>query len=288
MHFLGTVSLVGAGPGDPELITVRGLRRLRTADVVVYDRLIDPRLLEEAPAHAERIFVGKAPGLVVRDQRAIEAVLVDRARAGKQVVRLKGGDPFVFGRGGEELEALVAAGVPCEVVPGVTSAIAVPASAGIPVTHRELSSTITIVTGHEDPDKSLKPAGRLAGCLDWAWLARCPGTLVVLMGLEQLEAICARLIAEGRAPDTPAAVVSCGTLPQQRSVTAPLAKLAGAAALADLHSPATVIIGEVARFPEIISLAGLAALPQPGTPGVPHPEGTRPAWVSAWPEAVVA
>jgi len=250
MHFLGTVSLVGAGPGDPELITVRGLRRLRTADVVVYDRLIDPRLLEEAPAHAERIFVGKAPGLVVRDQRAIEAVLVDRARTGKQVVRLKGGDPFVFGRGGEELEALVAAGVPCEVVPGITSAIAVPASAGIPVTHRELSSTITIVTGHEDPNK-------LAGSLDWAWLARCSGTLVVLMGLEQLEAICDRLIAEGRAPDTPAAVVSSGTLPQQRSVTAPIAELAGAVALANLRSPATVIIGEVARFPEIIASAEL-------------------------------
>jgi len=147
MHFLGTVSLVGAGPGDPELITVRGLRCLRTADVVVYDRLIDPRLLEEAPAHAERIFVGKAPGLVVRDQRAIEAVLVDRARTGKTVVRLKGGDPFDFGRGGEEATALEGAGVAYEVVPGITSAIAVPAYAGIPVLQRGLATSFTVVTG---------------------------------------------------------------------------------------------------------------------------------------------
>ncbi|MBV9280576.1 MAG: uroporphyrinogen-III C-methyltransferase [Chloroflexi bacterium] len=242
----GMVSLVGAGPGDPELLTLRGLRCLRSADVVVYDRLIDPRILDDVPAGAERVFAGKAPGMVMLDQRGIEAVLIDRARAGKRVVRLKGGDPFVFGRGGEEVEALVAADVPYEVVPGVTSAVAVPASAGIPVTHRELSSTVTIVTGHEDPDKP-------GSSVDWSWLARGNGTLVILMGLERLDTICHCLIAGGRAWDTPAAAVSSGTLPQQRSVTAPLAHLAGAAAEADLRSPAVIVVGEVARFPDILA-----------------------------------
>lgn len=250
----GTVSLVGAGPGDPELITLRGLRRLRSADVVVYDRLIDPRLLEEVPARAERIFVGKARGLAALDQRAIEAIMVERARAGKRVVRLKGGDPFVFGRGGEEIEALVAAGVACEVVPGITSAVAVPAGAGIPVTHRELSSALTVVTGHEDPAKS-------STSVDWDWLARGSGTLVVLMGLERLESICNRLIAGGRSPRTPAAVISAGTMPQQRTVVAPLADLAGTVEAADLPSPAIIVVGDVVRFIDRIdSYQDLAAL----------------------------
>ena len=256
----GFVSLVGAGPGDPELLTVRGLRLLRTADVVVYDRLIDPRLLQEVPDEAERIFVGKTPGRAGLDslepsrrQRSIEAVLIERARAGKHVVRLKGGDPFVFGRGGEEVEALAAAGIPYEVVPGITSAIAVPACAGIPVTHRELSSSVTIVTGHEDPQKP-------EGSVDWSWLARCTGTLVILMGLELIESICARLIAEGRAPATPAAVISSGTLPNQRTVTAPLAQLPELVARSQLRSPAIIVVGEVARFPEMLASADFAAL----------------------------
>ncbi|GAC1331531.1 MAG: hypothetical protein NVSMB22_23580 [Chloroflexota bacterium] len=255
MRMAGFVSLIGAGPGDPELLTVRGLARLRDADVVVYDRLIQPTLLEEVPHGAERVFVGKASGQAVMSQRAIEAVLIDRAHAGKRVVRLKGGDPFVFGRGAEEVEALTAAGIPYEVVPGITSAVAVPASAGIPVTHRDLSSMVTVVTGHEDPDKT-------AGAVDWAWLARGTGTLVVLMGLERLDAICNRLIAKGRSPDTPAAAISAGTLPQQRTVTASLFDLAWAVERRELRSPAIIVVGEVVRFPEMIGAASIAALAQ--------------------------
>ena len=220
MSPVGSVSIVGAGPGDPELMTVRGLNRLRRADVVVYDRLVDPSLLDEAPPTAELVFAGKARGFVALDQRAIEALLIARAQAGKQVVRLKGGDPYVFGRGGEEVAALVAAGIPVEVVPGVTAATAVPASAGIPVTHRDWSSSLTIVTGHEDPTKD-------EDNVDWNWLAASQGTLVILMGLAQLPRIRERLLAGGRAADTPAAVISAGTRPDQRIVTAPLAELAG-------------------------------------------------------------
>ena len=204
----GRVSIVGAGPGDPELITVRGLARIRTADMVVYDRLVDPWLLGEAPADAALIFAGKARGYAALDQRAIEDLLIEGARAGKHVVRLKGGDPFVFGRGGEEVAALVAAGIPVEVVPGVTAATAVPASAGIPVTHRELSSSLTVVTGHEDPAK-----GETA--VDWDWLAASKGTVVILMGLSQLAGICQRLLAGGRDPRTPAAVIASGCCPEQ-------------------------------------------------------------------------
>lgn len=249
----GLVSLVGAGPGDPDLITRRGLDRLRRADVVVYDRLIDPRILEETPPTAERVFAGKARGLAILDQRTIERVMIDRALSGKRVVRLKGGDPFLFGRGGEEIEALAAAGVPCEVVPGVTSAIAVPAAAGIPVTHRELSSTLTIVTGHEDPSKG-------GETVNWDQLGRCPGTLVVLMGLERLESICSRLIAAGRAGDTPAAVISRGTWSQQRTIVGTLETLPDIVAAAPPPSPALIVVGDVVRFPEIVAAAGIASL----------------------------
>jgi uroporphyrin-III C-methyltransferase len=224
--------------------------------VVVYDRLIHPRLLEEVPVEAERIFVGKARGLAVLDQRAIEALLIDRACAGRRVVRLKGGDPFVFGRGGEEVEALAAAGVPYEVIPGLTSATSVPASAGIPVTHRALASTVTIVTGHDSN------CGRQEGQtqVDWAWLARGTGTLVILMGLERLETICEQLIAGGRGASTPAAVIAAGTWPHQRSVMAQLADLAEAVAEGALQSPAVIVVGEVARFPEMVADLGLAAM----------------------------
>lgn len=244
----GFASIVGAGPGDPELITVRGLARLRTADVVVYDRLVDPRLVAEVPAEAERVFVGKTCGHASVDQRTIESILVDRAREGKRVVRLKGGDPFVFGRGGEEVEALVSAGVAFEVVPGVTSATAVPALAGIPVTHRGLSSSVTIVTAHEDPRKFHES-------VDWAWLAASSGTLVILMGLKRLESVCDRLMLEGRSPDTPAAVISAGTLPGQRVVTGSLAMLPELVAAAELRSPALIVVGDVVRFQELTAVS---------------------------------
>ena len=253
MSPVGSVSIVGAGPGDPELMTVRGLNRLRRADVVVYDRLVDPSLLEEAPPTAELVFAGKARGFVALDQRAIEALLIARAQAGKQVVRLKGGDPYVFGRGGEEVAALVAAGVPVEVVPGVTAATSVPASAGIPVTHRDWSSSLTIVTGHEDPTKD-------EDTVDWNWLAASRGTLVILMGLAQLPRICERLLAGGRAADTPAAVISAGTRPEQRTVTAPLADLPAVVAAAHLVAPALVVVGDVVRCRELLAPSALAGI----------------------------
>jgi uroporphyrin-III C-methyltransferase len=259
MTHRGIVSLVGAGPGDPELITVRGLNRLRSADVVIYDRLIDPRLLDHVSNEAERIFVGKARGAAVMSQRAIEAIMIERARAGNRVVRLKGGDPFVFGRGGEEIEALAAAGIEYEVVPGITSAIAGPAGAGIPVTHRGLSAMFTVVTGHQDPSGNSSSGRRPSGSsVDWTWLAHGNGTLVILMGLEQIETICDRLIAGGRAPNTPAAVISAATWPTQRTVTATLADLAAIAAEAYLQSPALIVIGDVVAFADALATPGAA------------------------------
>ncbi len=246
MQRIGTVALVGAGPGDPELLTLRAVRRLQAAEVVVYDRLIDPRVLQYVPVDALRVFVGKAAGRAAMSQRDIERVLVEHALAGRDVVRLKGGDPFLFGRGGEEVEALAAAGVRYEVVPGVSSALAAPASAGIPVTHRRLASSVTIITGHEDPDK-------VESSIDWEWAAHAPGTLVILMGLERIDAICTRLQKHGRSPRTPAAVVSAGTLPQQRSVHTVLSALPAAAAHANLRSPAIIVVGKVAAFPSTLA-----------------------------------
>jgi len=251
----GLVSLVGAGPGDPELITVRGLRRLQAAEVVVYDRLTHPDLLAEVPRTAERIFAGKAPNFEAMPQQDIGRVLVERARAGRRVVRLKGGDPFVFGRGAEEVEALAAAGVPWEVVPGISSAVAVPAAANIPLTHRALSSHFTVVTGHEDP---AKPGSEV----DWAWLARSGGTLVVLMGLERLSEISRSLMREGLPAHTPTAAIASGTLPSQLVVTSSLGDLSEEVALSGMRSPAVIVIGDVAGFPESIAAAGLAGLAQ--------------------------
>lgn len=244
------VSLVGAGPGDPELVTVRGLRRIQAADVLVYDRLVSPELVAAAPAGAERVFAGKAAGFAALTQRQIEQVLVDRGRAGRRVVRLKGGDPFVFGRGGEEVAALVAHGIPVEVVPGLTSATAVPASAGIPVTHRGLSSSLTIVTGHEDPTKD-------EATVDWDWLAASTGTLAILMGLARLPEICRNLIAGGRAATTPAAVIAAGTWDEQRVVTATLATLPSLAAEAQLVAPALIIVGDVVALREALASTAL-------------------------------
>jgi uroporphyrin-III C-methyltransferase len=254
MTTTGRVSIVGAGPGDPELITVRALARIRTADVLVYDRLVDPALIAEAPEQAERIFAGKARGFAALDQRQIEAVLIARASAGQHVVRLKGGDPYLFGRGAEEVAALVAAGIPVEVVPGVSSALAAPASAGIPVTHRALASSLTIVTGHEDPAKP-------ETTVDWDWLAAATGTLVILMGLERLPAIRDRLLAGGRAPETPAAVIAGGTRVDQRVVTASLAELPEVAAAAQLVAPALIVVGDVVRFRELLAPSAIQGEP---------------------------
>jgi uroporphyrin-III C-methyltransferase/precorrin-2 dehydrogenase/sirohydrochlorin ferrochelatase len=240
----GVVYLVGAGPGDPGLITAKGLEILRSADVIVYDRLVAPALVAEAPPAAERVFVGKRShgGSADLAQDEINALLVERARRGLTVVRLKGGDPFVFGRGAEECEALHAAGVRFQVVPGVTSAIAVPAAAGIPVTHRRLASAFGVVTGHECDGVSN---------LDWEALARVP-TLVVLMGLSALPEITARLLQHGADPDTPAAAIASGTLPAQRTVVATLATLATRVAEERLEPPATVVIGEVVQVRELL------------------------------------
>ena len=230
----GTVYLVGAGPGDPELITVRGLRCLHHAGVVLYDRLTHPSLLDETPLSARRIFVGKAPGRPGVGQEAIHRLMIDHARRGTVVVRLKGGDPFVFGRGGEEAEALSMAGIPWAVVPAVSSALGVPALSGIPVTHRGLARCFAVVTGHQIGDSDL----------DWDALVAMD-TLVVLMGLGRLAAISRKLIAHGRDPQTPAAVIARGTLPEEHVVTATLADLPSRVAAEEVRPPATFVIGDV-------------------------------------------
>ena len=230
-----TVYLVGGGPGDPGLLTVRGAEVLGRADVVVYDRLVHPSLVDLAPQHAERVYVGKAPGRAEIEQADINALLVEHGRAGRAVVRLKGGDPFVFGRGGEEAEALAAAGVPFEVVPGITSAIGAPAYAGIPVTHRGTSTHFTVVTGHEDPAKG-------SADVDWEALSKAGGTLVILMGAGRVGDIAARLVAGGRSPETPVAAVRNGTRADQHTVRATLATIADAG----VRAPAAIVVGEVA------------------------------------------
>lgn len=245
----GIVYLVGAGPGDPGLITVKGLQMLGTADVIVYDALVNAALLEKAPVGSERICVGKRGGRHGASQDTINALLVDRARAGATVVRLKGGDPFIFGRGGEECEALRAAGIHFEIVPGVTSAVAVPAFAGIPLTHRRYASAFAVVTGHECDG---------ASDLDWEALSRLP-TLVVLMGLHRLAEITQRLLAHGADPTTPAAVVSDGTSPLQRTITGTIATIAALTEEAALQPPAIIVIGEVARLHDRLGWFGLPA-----------------------------
>jgi uroporphyrinogen III methyltransferase/synthase len=234
----GAVALVGAGPGDPGLLTLRGRRLLRAADVVVYDRLVDPRLLELAPARALKIFAGKANGVHTLPQPEINELLIAHARRGRRVVRLKGGDPFIFGRGGEEAEALAEAGIPFEVVPGVSSALAVPAGAGIPLTHRRLSSSFAVVTGHDDRCKE-------GPGVDWARLATAVDTLVVLMGVANLPQIVSRLTAHGRRPDTPVALIRAGTTAGQQTVTGTLADIVARAADARLEPPVVIVIGDV-------------------------------------------
>jgi uroporphyrinogen III methyltransferase/synthase len=234
-----TVYLVGAGPGDVGLITMRALELIERADVIVYDRLIPRSVLRRARAEAELIYAGKEGGGPSTPQAEIERLLVEHGAAGREVVRLKGGDPFVFGRGGEEAEALRAADVPFEVVPGVTAGVAAAAYAGIPVTHRETASAVAFVTGHEDPGKG-------DSALDWGALAAFPGTLVVYMGVGRLGAITDQLIAGGRAPEEPAAVVQRGTLPDQRAVTGTLATIAAVAVAEGIAAPAIAVFGAAA------------------------------------------
>ena len=233
----GKVSLVGAGPGDPELITVKGVEAIKRADVVVYDYLASPDLLCHAQLGAEAIYVGKRAGQHTMRQTEINALLVGLALAGKDVVRLKGGDPFVFGRGGEEAEALVAAGVPFEVVPGISSAIAAAAYAGIPVTHRGVASSFAVVTGHEDPTKK-------QGSIDWDALSRID-TLVVLMGVGRLPHVVEELVSRGRESQTPVALVEWGTTGRQRTVVGTLADIVQRVERAGLQPPAVTIVGQV-------------------------------------------
>lgn len=241
----GKVFLIGAGPGDPELITVKGLRRLREADVVLYDRLISPELLDASRPEAERVFVGKGPGCHAMPQHEINALLVNYACQGKTVARLKGGDPFVFGRGGEEALTLIAAGISFEIIPGISSAIAVPAYAGIPVTHRQRASSFTVVTGHKGQAPSTNE-------VNWEALAKLGGTLVVLMSVSALPDFTRRLIEAGLAGDTPAAVIQEGTTPRQRVVSGTLATIAARAQEADLRPPATTVIGDVVALQDVL------------------------------------
>jgi uroporphyrinogen III methyltransferase/synthase len=243
---VGIVYLVGAGPGDPGLMTTRSLELIVAADVIVHDRLIPRDALAAARPDAELLYVGKEPGAASVPQAGIEELLIDRARQGKLVVRLKGGDPFVFGRGGEEAEALAEAGIPFEVVPGVTAGVAAPAYAGIPVTHRDDASAVAFVTGHEDPEKE-------DSTVDFEALAHFPGTLVFYMGVKALPGIAERLIEAGRDPSEPAAVVERGTLPGQRTISSTLDGIAQAAADAQVRPPSVTVVGPVAARRERIA-----------------------------------
>lgn len=237
------VSLVGAGPGDPGLLTLRGRELLREADVVVYDALINPDILKYAKKDAQLIYVGKVAGKHALPQEEINSLLAECARKKGKVVRLKGGDPYIFGRGGEEAEYLARQGIPFEEVPGISSAIAAPAYAGIPLSHRDFCSAITIVTGHENPAKN-------DSAIDWQALARSGATLVFVMGMKNLPAIAARLMEAGMPPDMPAAVIYRGTTPMQRSLFAPLAELPAAAIAENFTNPSVIVVGKVTSLHE--------------------------------------
>ena len=237
----GHVFLVGAGPGDAKLLTLRGKECLEQADVVLYDHLPNSELWIPAPRHAERIYVGRKGRKAYQDQAEINALLITKAREGKRVVRLKGGDPFVFGRGGEEAECVAQAGIPFEVVPGVTAAVAVPAYAGIPVTHRTLASTVAFVTGHEDPEKPVS-------AMEWPRFASAEGTLVFLMGMKNLPHIIERLIKEGKHSSTPIALIQWGTYARQRTVVGTLTDIVAKATAAGITPPTVIVVGEVVRL----------------------------------------
>lgn len=237
------VYLVGAGPGDPGLLTIRGLECIRKADVLVYDRLVHPSILQHAPCDAELIYVGKASSNHAMKQEDINRLLVEKALQDKAVVRLKGGDPFIFGRGGEEAEVLAAEGIEFEIIPGITSAVAVPAYAGIPVTHRGLCSTLGIITGHEDP-------GKTTSSIKWEKISTGIDTLVFLMGVENLPNIVANLVANGRDPSTPIALVRWGTRAEQETLTGTLADIVDKVKSAAFKSPAVTVVGEVVNLRE--------------------------------------
>ncbi len=252
---IGRVYLVGAGPGDPGLITMRGVECLRRADVIVYDRLAHPDLLKHTRSDAERVYVGKSSAQHTMRQEEINAVIVARAMEGKTVCRLKGGDPFVFGRGGEEAEECRRAGVPFEVVPGVTSAIAAPAYAGIPVTHRDAASSFAVITGHERDERGeagTREAGSAEGRRKWAGIANAADTLVFLMGVENIGEISARLMENGRAPETPVALVRWGTWPRQQTLVSSLGSVVQDVKRAGFTAPAVTVVGEVVRLRETL------------------------------------
>jgi uroporphyrinogen III methyltransferase / synthase len=239
----GLVFLIGAGPGDPGLITVKGRECISRADVVIYDHLANEGLLEFASPDAELIYAGKVGGIHNKEQGQINELLVEKAMTGKVVARLKGGDPFVFGRGGEECEALVNAGIPFEVVPGVTAGIGAPAYAGIPLTHRDITTSVAFVTGHEHPGKEHSE-------IDWERLSLGSGTVVFYMGMKNLPRIAANLMAHGRSPETPVALIRWGTRPEQEVLTGTLSDIAAKAAKASFKPPAITVVGEVVRFRE--------------------------------------
>lgn len=237
---MAKVYLVGAGPGDPELITVKGLRCIREADVILYDRLINRELLEEAQPEAELIYCGKLPRLHTFKQETLNHFLVKFALEGKVVTRLKGGDPFIFGRGGEEAEALAEQGIEFEVVPGITAGAAAPAYAGIPVTHRHFGSSVAFVTGHRRSDGQ--------DDIRWGSLAKGADTLVIYMGISNLPDICKQLIQHGRPDDTPVALIHWGTMQEQRTVTGTLTDIAEKARQCGIQNPTVIVVGEVVRL----------------------------------------
>jgi uroporphyrin-III C-methyltransferase len=263
---IGKVYLVGAGPGDPGLLTVRGLELLRTTPVIVYDQLVNPALLDEAGSETIKIFVGKRAGRHCIAQEEINGVLIAHAQLGHDVLRLKGGDPFVFGRGGEEAEALADAGIPFEIVPGVSSAIAVPAYAGVPLTHRKFASSFAVVTGHE----ARKPNSNV----DWAKLATAVDTLVILMGLTNLSLIVQKLIEHGRSPHTPVAIIRSGTTSDQESVFGTLEDIAGKSAL--IEPPALIVVGDVVSLADKLEWFIPVADHQPLYDGEHAREAARP------------
>lgn len=245
----GVVYLVGAGPGDPDLITVKALKILKKADVVVYDRLLSKELLESLPSSVEKIYVGKQSGIHPIPQDQICEILVKKAKQSKKVVRLKGGDPFLFGRGGEEAEELRKENIKFEVIPGIPSALAAPAYAGIPVTHRHLASSVTFVTGHEEPEKKRNK-------VDWEKLATATDTIVILMGVKRLKLITDALMKGGRDRKTPAVAIEWGTTKRQRIVKGVLGDLAEKIILENVESPALIVIGEVVKMRELLSWYG--------------------------------
>ena len=250
----GKVYLVGSGPGGTGLLTQRGADLIAQAEVIFYDQLPGEEILLSLPKDAEKIDCGKYGNRHTLEQAEIEALMVDRAKKGKRIVRLKGGDPFLFGRGGEELETLAAAGIAVEMVPGVTSALAVPASVGIPVTHRKYASQVTILTGHEDPTKP-------KSALDWKLLAQGRGTIVILMGVANLPGIAKALIANGKAGDTPVAVIERGLRKDRCVTTGPLSEIGEIAKEAGVRPPAVIVIGDVVRLydktrPDLIPAGG--------------------------------